>query len=142
VNDLWKGPYSGGGGGYSCKQLVDTPVPNRVRNSEGPPHRRRGWSCVLAAAQGLNYACLASSSEARNGEELRSRLRKGLADVYGRVSERDKYVPFISKLVKELPRGAQPVDGLHFIPEKVARVFADETACVKTLRKIEKRWPS
>ena len=92
----------------------------RIRDLEVPPHVLRAWELVIAASQVLTAACLESCKEAQNGEALWGILRKGIADVYGRVPGKTKYVPFVSELVKELPEGAPVVDALLHLPLQVA----------------------
>lgn len=120
-------------GGSANEQSSESAEPCRVRFSSAPPHTRRGWSLLLAAAQDLSSARRLSLREARTGEELWSLLRKSLADCYGRTPGKDVYRPFVPKNIAELEEGSPVVIALDVLPGQIAEVLAHEANVIRIL---------
>ncbi len=55
-----------------------------------------------------------------------SRLRKGVADVYGRTAERNIYEPFVAARIKASEPDAPEVELLRYLPPHVAEIIAYE----------------
>jgi hypothetical protein len=133
LNDLFAGPHSSGGGNLSVSRFED-PAPSRVRFSEGRPAHLRAWTLILKVAQGLNASRRLSEEKAETGVALWTLLRKGVADIYGRVgSKRDKYKDFVADLIIELPKGSPVVEAVIHLPTKVATDLQNPQKLVRQL---------
>jgi hypothetical protein len=100
LNDAWGEPKPGIGGGTSRGTASDAPVAARLRFVEGAAFTLRGWSLVLKAARELRAARrLAFEEVGTGGALLWSKLRKAVADTYGRIEGKEVYRPFTSRQI-------------------------------------------
>ena len=107
--------------------------PCRIRFAEVSCHVRRGWCLVLNASQRLIAARRDSFSQDPTGAALWSRLRKRVADVYGKSDRTNTYAPCVPELVKESEEGAPQVKMGAALLAEVANVFVYESNVVRAL---------
>lgn len=91
------------------------------------------WSEVASAMQRVQEGRRHSLKGSGTGVLLLTRLRKTLADLYGRTTTTSPYRPFISSLIKENPKGSPVVDGLGYIGGVFAATINEESQMLRTL---------
>lgn len=126
VNEVWSGLAK-------TRRAEDdgVPLPKRVRNRDCDVSRP--WLKLLSVAQHLTAARRESFKESPTGAAVWGRLRKGVADLYYRLSDQVKYVDFVGRLIQELPSWARKVILLDVLPGQVAAVYSDIRNVLKTL---------
>lgn len=119
---------------------LEVGLPGRFNFVAGVDSRTRlYWSNVATLAQRVRLGRRHSFSKSGTGGQLYSRLKKSLADCYGRTSTATLYRPFIASEIKENPRESPEVDALSYIGGSFRDTIMNKALMMRELTPDEQR---
>lgn len=131
-NEAWCGPH------FSKAVASERPSTARVQRIRSHRSIHRCWLVLLRGAKVLRASDRESRDRFPTGELLWTRLRKSMADIYGRVEGKLVYEEFEAARIKELPNDAPEVDMLENLEDEISVVYQQRESVMRPLDALEK----